>query len=216
MYIIIVGIDPVSIKLIEKLSKKHDVVVIDADEKKCEEIYTNTGVTVINDDATKLDVLQDAGITKAAVVFSTLENDNKNIIISMIAKKFGVPKVVSRLENDEFEGVYKMLDVAAIEYNDILFSEFYLTVEHPKTAKIIPITKNIFLFELNILRHSKIRNMRIDELKELKKFPKGIVFCSLLRKDELFDIKHDTRILEGDVIFIMCSPAAKKLLEKVI
>ncbi|MCK5474488.1 MAG: NAD-binding protein, partial [Candidatus Aenigmarchaeota archaeon] len=83
MYIIIVGIDPVSIKLIEKLSKKHDVVVIDADEKKCEEIYTNTGVTVINDDATKLDVLQDAGITKANVVFSTLENDNKNIIISM-------------------------------------------------------------------------------------------------------------------------------------
>ncbi|MCK4968729.1 MAG: NAD-binding protein, partial [Candidatus Aenigmarchaeota archaeon] len=68
MYIIIVGIDPSSKKLIEKLSKKHDIVVIDTDKNKCEDEYTNTGVTVINDDATKLDVLQDAGISKANVL----------------------------------------------------------------------------------------------------------------------------------------------------
>ena len=216
MYIIIIGIDPASKKLIEKLSKKHDVVVIDTDKNKCEEEYTNTGVTVINDDATKLEVLRDAGITKANVLFSTLENDNKNIMISMIAKKFGVPKVVSRLENDEFEGVYNMLEVDTVEYNDVLFNEFYLSVEHPKIAKIVSITHNVELLELNIGEHSKLKNLKIDEVKSLKKFPNNVFFCSLLRKDTLMPIKTNTRFMQSDRVFIMCGETERKILTKLL
>ena len=216
MYIIIVGIDPSSKKLIEKLSKKHDIVVIDTDKNKCEDEYTNTGVTVINDDATKLDVLQDAGISKANVLFSHLENDNKNIFISMIAKKFGVPKIVSRLENDEFKDVYKMLEVDTVEYNDVLFSEFYLSIEHPKVAKILSISNEIEFLELNITNNSKIKNLRLDEVKLLRKFPKMVVFCSLIRKNELLNIKNNTRFVQDDKIFIMCNKNERAILKKIL
>jgi len=216
MYIIIVGIDSVSKKLISNLSKKHDVVVIDSDKTKCEEIYTDTGVTVINDDATKLEILQDAGITKANVIFTTLENDNKNIIISMIAKKFGVPKVVSRLENDEFDGVYDMLEVETVEYNDVLFSEFYLTVEHPKVAKIISITKDTSLLELNVVEHSKLKNLRISEARDIKGFPKDVVFCAILRKNEIISAKESTRLVQSDRVFVICSFNSRKSLEKIL
>ena len=216
MYIIIIGIDPASKKLIEKLSKKHDVVVIDTDKNKCEVEYTNTGVTVINDDATKLEVLQDAGITKANVLFSTLENDNKNIMISMIAKKFGVPKVVSRLENDEFKGVYKMLEVDTVEYNDVLFSEFYLSIEHPKIAKIVSITHEVELLELNVGERSKLKDLKVDEVKALKKFPSNIIFCSLIRKETVIAIKNNTRFMQADRVFIMCIETERKILTKIL
>ncbi len=217
MYIIVAGINTISRRLIDELVKHHDLVVVEEDEAKAEHAYS-TGATVINDSPTNLSVLGDAGIAKADVLVALLPEPNKNMIVSMIGKKYGVPKIVARVEDTDYLDIYNMLEINTVEYTDIVYSEFISVIEHPSMRKIANVGKGKEIIEIVVDEGSRFEGLRIDEVRSLDNFPdrSSIEFAAVLRDEDVHDPEDTFRLQKADSVIVIIAPEAKGELNKVL
>lgn len=217
MYIILVGINTISRRLIEELSQNHDLVVVEEDKEKAERVYADTAATIVNGSPTTLSVLEDAGISKADVLVTVQKDDNENMVISMIGKKYGVPKVVTRLENTDYRDIYNILEVNTIEYTDIVYGEFMSVIEHPAIVKIANVGPGKEILELVVRKGSEFDGLRIDEIRNLKGFPRdNVEFSAVLRDEDVIRPRDTFRVNSGDSIIVIIDPSVKGKLNKIL
>ncbi|MDY6766122.1 MAG: NAD-binding protein [Candidatus Nanohaloarchaea archaeon] len=217
MYVILVGVNTVSRKLIQELSTSHDLVVVEEDEEAAERTYSDSAATVVNGDPTQLSILEDAGISRADVLVTTLEDDNRNMVVSMVGKKYGVPQVVTRLENPDYQDIYDILDVETIGYTDIVYGEFISAIEHPAILKIANIGPGKEILEILVEEGSRLQDLRIDEVRELDSFPADDVeFSAVLRDEEVLRPQDRLRLQSGDSLVVIIEPDAKGGLNDVL
>ena len=99
----VIGMGRVGASLMRTLeSLGHDVLGIDCDEERIEEIATELpGANVVTADATEPTVLRDLGLEQfdgAAVVIG--ESIQGSVLVTLILKDLGVPMVFSRANNE--------------------------------------------------------------------------------------------------------------------
>jgi len=171
MYIVIAGITTLGRKLVEQLEDDHDIVVIDEDQDKCERLYSSSGATVINKAPSTLTALEDAGITQADVLISALKEDNENMVVCSLAKKYGVPKVISRVEDDEYLDAFDIIGIETVAHTDLLLSEFLSTVEHPYLVKMANLSGDREVLKASIREGSRLSGMTVEEVQERQEIP---------------------------------------------
>ena len=77
MYVVIGGTGSTGGRLAGVLADRHDVVAIETDEHRCEQLYAELGILVINGSATDIRVLEEAGIERADVACGLMADDVK-------------------------------------------------------------------------------------------------------------------------------------------
>lgn len=107
-YILVAGCSRSGARIASLLSSKgKDVVVIDRDSAAFRKLSPDFSGFTIPADVTDIDALRHAGIEKVDVVFAATDDDNTNIMVAQIARViFDVPKVVTRLYDDDKEPLY--------------------------------------------------------------------------------------------------------------
>ncbi len=203
MYVVVAGINILSRKIIKQLEGKHDVVVIEEDEDKCKRLYSSTGATVINKNPSTLSALEDAGVTQADVLIAAQKNDNENMVVCSLAKKYGVPKVISRVEDDEYLDAFEIIDAQAIGHTDILVEEFLAAVEHPYLLKIANLSNNREILRVKVKRNSPVVGKKPEEIKQEKDFPSQFKITSIIRPEETLKGSADEPIKQEDQILII-------------
>lgn len=102
---VIVGAGEVGWYLAERLgAEHHDVVVIEQDEHLATAIGEVLDIQVIVGNGCHPSVLAEAGIERAALLAGVTQNDEVNLIASLLAKERGVPKTVVRIQTEELRG----------------------------------------------------------------------------------------------------------------
>lgn len=103
MYFIIVGGGKIGYALAQLLLEEEaEVVVVEKDEEKAQKIANDLDIIAITDDATKEDILEEAGVRSADAVIALTESDEVNIAVGMLAKEKGAKKVVARLAKTNY------------------------------------------------------------------------------------------------------------------
>ena len=215
MYIVITGINTLSKKLVDRLEGRHDVVVIDEDEDKCERLYSSSGATVINKSPSALSALEDAGITQADILIATEQDDNKNMVVCSLGKKYGVPKVVSRMEDDEYFEAFQIIDAQAIGHTDLLLSEFLSAVEHPYLVKLANLSGDREVLKASVQDDSSLDGKTVKQLKHRKKFPGQFTVASIVKEDETLNAEPETEIETGDSLILIGPQEEKEKLDKI-
>ena len=214
MYIIITGINILSRRLVDRLEGRHDVVVVEEDEDKCKRLYSSSGPTVINKAPSTLTALEDAGITEADILISTMKEDNDNMVVCSLAKKYGVPKVISRMEDDEYFDAFQIIDAQTIGHTDLLLSEFLSAVEHPYLVKLSNLSNDREILKASIREESRLIESTVDQVKNEKKFPGSFKITSVLKKDETLEGNEDPILEENDQIILIGPSEDKEMLDK--
>ena len=214
MYIIIAGINTLSKRLVERLEGRHDIVVVEEDEDRCERLYSSTGATVINKTPSTLTALEDAGITKADILISTQKNDNENMVVCSLAKKYGVPKVVSRMEDDEYYDAFQIIDTQTVGHTDLLLSEFLSAVEHPYLVKLSNLSNEREILKASINEDSRLIDSTVDQIKKDKKFPANYTITSILKNEETIQASKDPILEQNDEIILIGPSKDKQKLDK--
>jgi len=181
MYVIIAGINSLSERLVSRLEGRHDVVIIDPDKDMCERFYSSTGATVINKSPSDISALEDAGITKADVIIGAQRKDNENMVVCSLAKKYGVSKVLTRVEDDDYFDAFEMIGADPVNHNDILISEFLSAVEHPHLVKLADIGDDREISKASVGQGSKLLDENPENLTDLKGFPGGFRLLAVIR-----------------------------------
>ncbi len=101
MYVIITGAGKVGWNLARELiAKDREVTLIESDHTRYRVVEEELEHAVQYGDATELWVLERAGIQRADLVIAVTGDDEDNILICQVAKeKYGVQRIVARVNN---------------------------------------------------------------------------------------------------------------------
>lgn len=214
MYIVITGINTLSKRLVERLEGKHDLVVVEEDEDRCKRLYSSSGATVINKSPSNLSALEDAGVTEADILISTLKDDNENMVVCSLAKKYGVPKVVARMEDDEYFEAFEIIDAQAIGHTDLLLSEFLSAVEHPYLVKLANLSNDREVLKASTKKESGLLGKKVSEIKAMGDFPKDFQVVSVVKPDETREANGDVKLEQSDELILIGPEESKEKLDK--
>ncbi|MEM1545037.1 MAG: TrkA family potassium uptake protein [Candidatus Methanomethylicia archaeon] len=102
MRILIVGAGDVGKRLTKILTKGgNEVVVIDRDKRACDIVAGETDALVLNREATDLNVYEEIEIDKFDIVLALTNRDEVNLFVCMVAKNYGVPRIISLVEDEK-------------------------------------------------------------------------------------------------------------------
>jgi len=105
MHVVIVGAGEVGWYLAQRLGAEgNDVVVVEQNEAIAAAIGAELDVQVVVGSATVPTVLQAAGIERADLLAGVTQNDEVNLLASLLAKEFGVAETVVRIQTEELRG----------------------------------------------------------------------------------------------------------------
>lgn len=105
MHVVIVGAGEVGWYLAQRLGAEgHDVVVVEQNENIAAAIGADLDVQVVVGSATLPSTLQAARIDRADLLAGVTQNDEVNLIASLLAKEAGVEQTVVRIQTEELRG----------------------------------------------------------------------------------------------------------------
>ena len=198
--ITIIGGGNVGLMLAKDLeSLKVKVKIIEKNEKRAEYLSeTLSNALILNGDGTNLELLNEEEIADSDVVISVTNNDEKNLLCSLLAKQLGVKRVISR--------VSKMFNIPLFEQVgiDIAVST--------KIAALHEIKNEFSQTNVGILAtveqgKGEVLDIVIPDNFETKKLmnltmPTRAVIGIINRNKHVIIPKGDTLIMAGDEIIV--------------
>lgn len=139
MYIIIIGCGRVGCMLAGNLSREgHQVVVIDRDKRRFDNLDSNFGGTTKTGDGVDIDLLREAGIENAAVIVAATGDDNANLMSAQIARKmFNIRRVLVRIKNPRKLEVYKEYDLEAVSATTLAGERLMEMIRVPRLVNVL-------------------------------------------------------------------------------
>jgi trk system potassium uptake protein TrkA len=105
MHVVIVGAGEVGWYLAQRLGAEgNDVVVVEQNEVIAAAIGAELDVQVVVGNAAVPSTLRAAGIERAGLLAGVTQNDEVNLLASLLAKEFGVEQTVVRIQTEELRG----------------------------------------------------------------------------------------------------------------
>jgi trk system potassium uptake protein len=116
LYIVIVGCGRLGADLANRLSAQgHALVVIDRDESTFRSLTAEYSGFRLEGDATEMEVLRQAKLSRADVFIASTSDDNVNLMVAQIAQKlFHVPQVLARVWDPKRDEAFARLGVETV------------------------------------------------------------------------------------------------------
>ncbi|UCF49530.1 MAG: TrkA family potassium uptake protein [Thermoplasmatales archaeon] len=202
MYIVIVGAGGIGKRLTEIAlnDSNHNVIVIDKDQARCEEIARKFDAVAINADATQEETLEESEVKKADVLVATTNDDAVNLMVVSLAKNKGVKHLVSVVNQEESKPMYMEKGVKMIKSPNIVMAEhLYKSIKHPNVEEYMNVGKYAEIFRLPIAPNSKLSRMSIKKIG----LPKKSLIVAIERDHKFIIPTEDVELFSGDKVTIL-------------
>ncbi|VVB53794.1 Trk system potassium uptake protein TrkA [uncultured archaeon] len=201
MYIIIVGIDNTGKALANHLiAEGHEVVLVERDDERAKSLAESMDALIIHGDGSNTEILRDAGIERADAAAVLTPDDNTNLTICQILKKFKVPRIVAMVNDTKKKDLYIGLDItAAISPVTALVSYFKNALVQEGSRSVASIANgNAELLEVRFSNH-KLDGRKIKDMG----LPGGVLIAVVYRNGEVIIASGDTIVKKNDVLTVV-------------
>jgi len=107
---VFIGAGEVSIETARGLVKKgHDVVIIETDKAKIDELSEELDCSFLQGDGSRPDILREVNPEQTDFLFCLTDSDQDNLIASLIGRSLGFKRVVTSIRDQQFEGICREL-----------------------------------------------------------------------------------------------------------
>jgi len=212
MYIIIVGAGDIGTPLINVATRTgNEVVVIEKDTAKADEIASEFDCMVLNADATTKETLQDAGADRADAIISTTDQDATNVMVCLLSKEFDIPAVTSVVHNAEHMNLFRQIEVNTVENPQQLIAEhLYRAVARPAIVDYMRIGEDAEVFEITVTENAPVAGKSLTEAGEEGTLPDDVLIVAIGREseDKPLTPRGKTRIKPGDLLTVYSAAGA--------
>lgn len=201
MNIIVVGGGRTGSLLARRLIKRnHDVVVVEMDEERAHDLATEIDGLVIHGSGSDLDVLEDAGAEDADALAAVSGADEINFMACKLAKKLDIPRVVTRVNDEEHASMFEDSGAdAAISFVDAAVTLYEKAVTGSDMYGLFSLTDGegevvgVTVSEDSEAVKSTIRDLSLPDL---------CTISMISRDGALIPPRGDTELMEGDRIIL--------------
>lgn len=206
MKVLIAGAGKLGIKLAQTLiSENCDVTVLDSDEKVIDYVNNTLDVLTVNENALNFEVLRGLDIETYDLLLATTNSDEANVLMSTIAKKLGVDKVIARVRNPEYNNQIQMI-------REELGIDYVINPEYTTAVAIEKYLLKRYMLMSDEFAGGKVKlvdfNIGLDEtfvgkkIMELNGFEKMLI-AAISRNGKTIIPNGATVLEEKDVIMIV-------------
>jgi len=200
MFVLVVGGGKVGYYLCKELVQAgHEVVLLEKDRARAEQIADEIGSIVIPHDGCEGKYLGEAGANRADIVAAVTGDDEDNLVICQMAKHhFDVPRTIARVNNPKNEALFKHLGV------DELISPTRMVLG--SIEQDIPVHELLHLgslgesdleiIEAPLQAGSPAIGRSVGDLT----IPEGCALFAVIRDGRAVPIRPDTILNEGDKV----------------
>lgn len=170
------------------------------------------GAIVINGDALEPEILIEAGVKDSDIAISVTNNDQTNILASLMAKRAGAQRTISLINRASFSTLVSPLDIdVVVNPRDITISTILRHVRRGRVREVHSIGDGFGeVLELDALATSNVVNKTIGELE----MPEGALIGAILRDGEIELPKPSMSIREGDRVVLFTEEAVVRRVER--
>ena len=110
MRTVFVGAGKVSVETAKALIKKgHEVVIIETDKAKIDELSEEMDCSFLHVDGSQPKILREVNPAQTDVLYCLTDNDQANVIASLVGRSLGFNRVVTSIGDTQFEVVCREL-----------------------------------------------------------------------------------------------------------
>jgi trk system potassium uptake protein TrkA len=212
--IMIVGGGNIGARLASQLENDYQIKLLERNPARCEQLSVSLDKTIVlQGDASNDELLLDENIKNVDLFCALTNNDEANIMASLMAKKLGAAKVMTLINNPAYVDLMQGGDI------DIAFSPQQITVSrllrHVRQGEIVNVhslrhgaAEAIEVVVKGDLRSSKVVGRALEDIP----LPKGTTIGAIVRDGEVIIAHHDVVIKSEDHI-ILFLPDKKKVHE---
>lgn len=181
----------------ELLKEGHDVIIIDIDKNRIDELSEELDCGFIHGDGTKPRILEEADPKHTDMLFCVTGDDRSNIIASLVAKSLNFKKTVLAIQDADFEPISSKLDLESTIVPAKLVSTYLQELIHGRDVFQIcnMMQKKVHLFSFCAAKDDEksIENVKLPDLCKI---------VWIFRNEDLIFPEKDTEIQEKDCVVI--------------
>lgn len=187
----------------------HEVTLIEQRRDRFDQLEAEFEHLVQHGDATELHVLERAGIARPPdIVVAATGDDEDNLVICQLAQeKYGVPKVIARVNDPRNQPHFDLLGIAptVCATSNIMALIEHEVPEHDLIHLLELRRENVEIVEVQIDKNDPCAGKAVDRLK----LPEGARLILRMRDGHAEDVDGSTRLEAGDQVLALL-PAGKE------
>jgi trk system potassium uptake protein TrkA len=158
--------------------------------------------TVLQSDATDSGFLEREHVGRADVVIATLENDQQNLLATLLAKRIGATRAVAIVDRVAFSDLFEAVGVdVAVSPRETVAEEITRFTRSRRAENVSIIERDrAEVLELEIDADSAVTDRRIRDL--AADLPDGVVIGAITRDGAFVTPRGDTVIRTGDHVVV--------------
>ncbi len=205
MNIVIVGCGKVGTTLVKELvAEKHNIVVIDTDIEKLDEIGNMVDVMCVHGQGESVAVLKEAEVENCDLLIAMMRSDELNLLTCLLAKKLGAKNTIARVRNpiyaDAIDIIKDDLGLSLhINPERATAREISRLIRFPSAIQVETFAKDrVEIMKYEIPEGSELDDLRIHQLRP--KLATSVFICAVERGNEVVVPTGDFVLKAGDII----------------
>ena len=203
MNVIIIGGGNLGTTLAKNLADvKHDVTLVEQEEKVCNEVVEELNAEIIRGDGTDIEVLNDAKIDKADVVAAVTGSDETNLLICLVVKEhYPNIRLASKISRSIYKKIFLKAGITTVISPEVSGADqLEAMITEPDILDFASVHKGeVELLEFVISTKSKAQNKTVEEA-EIKGKTR---IAAVKRKNEFMVASSDIKLVLGDRVIIV-------------
>ena len=207
--IMITGAGRITYYLAKLLGKSlANTTIIEEDIKLCEALSSEYHISVTNGDGTNQELLLEEGIETCDAFLALSSVDEENAIVSMYAKKIGVPQIITMIRSLPYVGFFNDVGLSSIVSPKSSTVDYILRfvrgmsgVQDSEIESLHTLLDGkIEALEFNI--KEKIEGLTDTPISRIKRIPNSLIAC-IAREAEIIIPSGNDMIKTGDRVIVL-------------
>ena len=208
MRVVVIGAGQVGSSIAADLHDTHDVVVVERDPERAEELNYSLDVLAVQGDGTAVSTLEEAGVDEADMVIASTDNDETNIVVCSTVKAISDSFTIARIKNTEYLWTWRRSQKAfGIDFmvcTNLLTAEAIVRVVGlPAARDVDPFAGGrVQMAEFEVDETSPVADQTVEEADRFD----ALTFVAIVRNGTVEIARGETVIRAGDRVVVIGSP----------
>jgi trk/ktr system potassium uptake protein len=217
MFVVVAGGGKIGVSVTRTLlALGHELVLVEQEEARYDRLEEEFQHRAILGDATEMFVLEQAGLGRPPdIVVAVTGDDEDNIVICQLAReKFGVPKVIARVNDPRNESHFDLLGISpTVSATSMVLALVEHEVPQHELVHLLQLRKeNLEIVEVEIKENSAAAGKRVEDLH----LPHTARLVSVLREGRAEIAVGSTELHAGDQVLAILEPGSEDDLKSVL
>lgn len=199
MRLVFVGAGDLAMATVEGLiHRNHEIIVVESDRKRIDQVSENSSSSFLYGDGTTPSILKEAGPEATDILFCMTGSDQANIIASLVGRSLGYKKIITRIQDPQFESICNELRLDNVIIPDRTISRY-----------LQDLVRDVDIIELSTVLKGDVRLLSFQageeeagQVSELG-LPEKAKAVFLYRDDTFVILDEDSEVKKGDEVILI-------------